>query len=75
MRDRYKELMLRSFKDGMDVVDEYNEWADEAFDEQSAVPPQAVPQVAMALYQSRVMDGWGGDGGFDIPEFDDKMFD
>ncbi|ESP88558.1 hypothetical protein [Candidatus Halobonum tyrrellensis] len=75
MRDKYKELMLRSFKDGMDVVDTYNEWAEKAFDDPSAVPAQAVPQVAMALYQSRVMDGWGGDGGFDIPEFDDKMFD
>ena len=75
MRDKYKELMLRSFKDAMDLVDTYNEWADDAFDEPSGVPAQAVPQVAMALYQSRVMDGWGGDGGFDIPEFDDKMFD
>ncbi|QLG61799.1 hypothetical protein [Halorarum salinum] len=75
MRDRYKELMLRSFKDSMDVVDAYNEWTEEAFDQPSPVPPQAVPQVAMALYQSRVMDGWGGDGGFDIPEFDDRMFD
>jgi hypothetical protein len=75
MRDRYKELMLRSFKDAMDVVDEYNMWAEEAFDGAPPVPPQAVPQVAMALYQSRVMDGWGGDGGFDIPEFDDKMFE
>jgi len=75
MRDRYKELMLRSFKDAMDVVDEYNEWAADAFDTAPPVPPQAVPQVAMALYQSRVMDGWGGDGGFDIPEFDDKMYE
>ncbi|MFC7137347.1 hypothetical protein [Halobaculum litoreum] len=75
MRDRYKALMLRSFKDAMDVVDEYNTWSAEAFDESSPVPPQAVPKVAMMLYQSRVMDGWGGEGGFDVPEFDDKMFD
>jgi hypothetical protein len=75
MRDRYKALMLRSFKDAMDIVDEYNGWAVEAFDDSSPVPPQAVPQVAMMLYQSRVMDGWGGEGAFDVPEFDDKMFD
>ena len=75
MQDAYKELMFRSFKDAMDIVADYNEWAGDAFDEQVPVPPQAVPQVAMALYQSRVMDGWGGDGGFDIPEFDDTMFE
>jgi hypothetical protein len=74
MRDRYKALMVRSFKDAMDVVDEYNAWADEAFEEPTAVPPQAVPKVAMMLYQSRVMEGWGGEGSFDLPEFDDKMF-
>lgn len=75
MRDRYKELMLRSFKDAMDVVDDYNRWAEEAFDAAPPVPPQAVPQIAMALYQSRVMNGFGDGGSFDIPEFDDKMFE
>ncbi|WP_435065463.1 hypothetical protein [Halobaculum sp. EA56] len=75
MRDRYKALMLRSFKDAMDIVDEYNTWAEGAFDDASPVPPQAVPKVAMMLYQSRVMEGWGGEGGFDVLEFDDKMFD
>jgi hypothetical protein len=43
MQDQYKELMFRSFKDAMDVVADYNEWADEAFEQQVPVPPQAVP--------------------------------
>jgi hypothetical protein len=75
MRDRYKTLMLRSFKDSMDVVEEYNQWSAEAFDQPSPVPPQAVPQIAMALYQTRVMEGFGGGSSFDIPEFDEKMYD
>ncbi len=75
MRDRYKELMLRSFKDAMDLVDEYNTWAEDAFDQPVPVPPQAVPQIAMSLYQARVMDGLRGEEGFDIPEFDGKMYE
>lgn len=73
MQDRYRELMFRSFKDAMDVVADYNEWAEEAFEQQVPVPPQAVPQVAMALYRSRVM-AHGGEG-FDLPDFDGRMYE
>jgi len=45
MQDTYKELMFRSFKDAMDVVSDYNAWAEDAFDAPVPVPPQAVPQV------------------------------
>jgi hypothetical protein len=74
MQDQYKELMFRSFKDAMDVVADYNEWAEEAFEQQVPVPPQAVPQVAMALYRSRVMAHAGGEG-FSLPEFDGRMYE
>ena len=74
MQDQYKELMFRSFKDAMDVVADYNEWADEAFEAQVPVPPQAVPQVAMALYRSRVMAHAGGEE-FSLPDFDGRMYE
>jgi hypothetical protein len=74
MQDQYKELMFRSFKDAMDVVADYNEWAEEAFEGQVPVPPQAVPQVAMALYRSRVMAHAGGEG-LSLPEFDGRMYE
>lgn len=75
MKDRHKALMLHSFKDAMDVVDEYNEWAEEAFDQQVPVPPQAVPQVAMMLYQSRVRKELASADSMDVPEFDNKMYE
>jgi hypothetical protein len=75
MQDAYKELMFRSFKDAMDVVADYNEWAEEAFDAQVPVPPQAVPQVAMMLYQSRVREHMGDAGEFDFPEFQNRMYE
>lgn len=74
MQDAYKELMFRSFKDAMDIVADYNEWAEDAFDEQVPVPPQAVPQVAMALYQSRIRER-AGNGSLDFPEFDGRMYE
>lgn len=75
MQDHYKELMFRSFKDAMDVVADYNEWAEEAFGGGAApVPPSAVPQVATLLYQSRVQ-ARAGEADFDLPDFDDRMYD
>ena len=74
MQDAYKELMFRSFKDGMDIVADYNAWAEDAFDEQVPVPPQAVPQVAMALYRSRIRERMGT-GDLDFPEFDGRMYE
>lgn len=35
--------MLHSFKDAMDVVDEYNEWANGAFDQQVPTPHRRFP--------------------------------
>jgi hypothetical protein len=74
MNDAYRELMFRSFKDAMDVVADYNEWAEGAFEAPVRVPPQAVPQVAMALYRSRVMEH-AGEEIFDVPEFDGRMYE
>lgn len=74
MQDTFKELMYRSFKDGMDVVADYNEWAEEAFDESVQVPPQAVPQVAAMLYQSRVQEHFA-DSDIQFPEFENRMYD
>jgi hypothetical protein len=74
MQDQYKALMFRSFKDAMDVVADYNEWAEDAFEQQVPVPPQAVPQVAMALYRSRVMAHGSGEE-FSLPEFDGRMYE
>jgi hypothetical protein len=75
MQDAYKELMFRSFKDAMDIVADYNEWAEDAFDQQVPVPPQAVPQVAMALYQSRAAERMGGNGDINFPDFDGRMYE
>ncbi|MFB6206978.1 MAG: hypothetical protein ABEJ05_10690 [Haloglomus sp.] len=74
MQDTYKELMFRSFKDAMDIVADYNEWAEDAFDQQVPVPPQAVPQIAMALYQSRVAERMGN-ADLDFPDFDGRMYE
>lgn len=75
MKDKYKEVMYRSFKDAMDVVADYNAWCEENFDAAVPVPPQAVPQVAMMLYQSRVREAFGTGGSLDFPEFDNKMYE
>lgn len=74
MRDRYRKLMLTSFKDSMEIVEEYNEWCEEVYGAGS-VPPQAVPQIALTLYQSRIMGSLSESTGFDVPEFDDKMYE
>ncbi len=75
MQDRYKELMYRSFKDARDIVDDYNEWSREAFDQQMPVPPGAVPQVALILYRSRVRGLVGDTAEFDLPDFDERMYE
>jgi hypothetical protein len=74
MQDTYKELMFRSFKDAMDVVSDYNAWAEDAFDAPVPVPPQAVPQVAAMLYQSRARERLNG-GDIDFPDFSDRMYE
>ncbi|MFB6118788.1 hypothetical protein [Halosegnis sp.] len=74
MQDPFKELMFRSFKDAMDVAADYNAWADEAFDEPMPVQPNAIPQLAMLLYRSRVQARLG-EGSIDFPEVDDRMYD
>lgn len=74
MQDPFKELMFRSFKDAMDVAADYNEWAEEAFDEPMPVQPNAIPQLAMLLYRSRVRTRLG-EGSIDFPEVDDRMYD
>ncbi len=74
MQDGYKELMYRSFKDARDIVEDYNEWDREAFDDVSPVPQAAVPQIALMLYQSRVQ-GHIGNADFDVPEFDERMYE
>ena len=74
MQDAYQELMFRCFKDAMDIVADYNEWAEDAFDGQVPVPPQAVPQIAMTLYRSRVVERMGGEE-FDLPEFTGRMYE
>jgi hypothetical protein len=43
LQDTFEELIYRSFEDAMDVVADYDTWAEEAFDEPIPVPPQAVP--------------------------------
>jgi len=74
MQDPFKELMFRSFKDAMDVAADYNAWAGEAFDEPMPVQPNAIPQMAMLLYRSRVQARLG-EGSIDFPEVDDRMYD
>lgn len=75
MRDQYKKLMLTSFKDAMDVVGDYNQWCDDNFSNGVPVPPQAVPQIALMLYQSRVASTMSEANAFEVPEFDDKMYE
>lgn len=75
MQDGYKDMMYRSFKDARDIVADYNEWSREAFDQEVAVPPGAVPQVALVLYQSRVRGHLGESAEFDMPEFDERMYE
>jgi hypothetical protein len=75
MQDTYRELMFRSFKDARGIVEDYNEWSREAFDQQAPVPPGAVPQIALALYRSRLRGHFGDAGEFDLPEFDERMYE
>jgi hypothetical protein len=74
MNDGYRKLMFRSLKDARDIVADYNEWDEEVFEGQAPVPPQAVPQIAMLLYRSRIRARANGDG-FDFPDYDDKMYE
>jgi hypothetical protein len=74
MRDQYRALLLASCKDARSIVGEYNEWGAAEFGGDDAVPPQAVPQIALALYQSRVMEATSG-GSFELPEFDERMYE
>ncbi|KAB7514635.1 hypothetical protein DM867_05825 [Halosegnis rubeus] len=74
MQDPFKELMFRSFKDAMDLADDYNRWAAEAFDEPLAVQASAIPQMAMMLYRCRLQARLGDDS-IEFPEADERMFD
>lgn len=74
MQDGHKKLMYRCFKDARDIVADYNEWDREVFEEQAPVSPQAVPQIALMLYRSRLQSRMA-EGGIDFPEFDDKMYE
>lgn len=74
MRDQYRALMLTSLKDAMEIVMEFNEWAGGEFGVEDAVPPPAIPQLALMLYQGRLHETMNG-GSFDVPEFDDKMYE
>lgn len=58
----------------MDIAADYNAWAGEAFDEPMPVQPNAIPQLAMLLYRSRVQARLG-EGSIDFPEVDDRMYD
>ncbi|MDY6776383.1 MAG: hypothetical protein SV253_10005 [Halobacteria archaeon] len=73
MKDRYKSLMLRSLKDAMDVVEEYNSWSESSFDDDVRVPPQAVLDLGMLLYESRVRGAFA-DSNIDFPDLDEKMY-
>ncbi|PSP39448.1 hypothetical protein BRC71_02450 [Halobacteriales archaeon QH_7_65_31] len=74
MQDPFKELMFRSFKDAMDLADDYNRWAGESFDEPLSVQANAIPQMAMMLYRCRLQARLG-EGTIDFPEADERMFD
>lgn len=74
MRDQFRTLLLSSFKDARAIVAEYNEWSGTEFEDDSGVPPQAVPQIALSLYQSRVMQA-SPSAEFDLPEFDERMYE
>jgi hypothetical protein len=73
MNDGHKKLMYRCLKDARGIVADYNEWDEDVFEQQAPVPPQAVPQIAMLLYRSRMYTN--NEGGFDFPESNDKMFE
>ena len=73
MRDQYRALLLASFQDARSIVGEYNEWSAAEFDD-PGVPSRAVPQVALALYQSRVVEATST-GSFELPEFDERMYE
>lgn len=75
MRDQYRALMLTSFKDATEIVEEFNGWLQDAHPDGTPVPPQAVPRVALSLYRSRVMEAVSGSESFSIPDFDDKMYE
>ena len=74
VRDQYRALLLASFKDARAIVGEYNEWGADEFGDDAAVPPQAVPRITLALYQSRVMEAILS-GSFKLPEFDERMYE
>lgn len=74
MQDPFKELMFRSFKDAMDIAADYNTWAGEAFDEPMPVQPNAVPQMALLLYRSRLQARFGN-GSMEFPDLDERMYD
>lgn len=48
MRDIYREYMVRSFKDAADVCETVEE------EYGITVPPEAYPQMALALYRHRI---------------------
>ena len=75
MRDRYRTIMLASFKDATEIVSEYNSWLDDEQHDPTPVPPGAVPQVALSLYRSRVTELLADGSGFELPDFDDKMYE
>lgn len=74
MRDQYKALLLASFKDAMDVLEEYNEWYADEHDVEGNVPSEAVPPIALSLYRSRVMEA-RSEASFELPEFDGRMYE
>ena len=74
MRDTYRALLLTSFTDARSIVGEYNEWGAAEFGDETGVPPQAVPQIALALYQSRVAEATSN-GSLELPEFDERMYE
>lgn len=75
MRDQYRALMLTSFKDATEIVDEYNDWIESEYRESTTIPPAAVPQIALSLYRSRVREALSDGEGFQLPDFDDKMYE
>lgn len=58
----------------MDVVADYNTWAEAAFDEPVPVPPRAVPQIAAMLYQSRVQEHFS-ETDLEFPDFENWMYE
>ena len=74
MRDASRALLLSIFRNARSIVGEYNEWGAAEFGDDAGVPPQAVPQTALALYQSRVVEATPN-GGFESAEFEERMYE